>query len=56
MLIYISMVLGAVSIVCVGLTARRLAADELSLGAPALALVTAFTAVALMLTSTALGN
>lgn len=56
MLIYISMVLGTVSVVCIGVTARRLASDEVRIGAPALALVTAFTAVALMLTSTAMGN
>ena len=56
MLIYISMLLGAVSVVCIGVTARRLATDEVRLGAPALALVTAFTAVALMLTATASGQ
>ncbi|MZD05267.1 hypothetical protein GTW43_09260 [Streptomyces sp. SID5785] len=56
MLIYISMVLGTVSVLCIGLIARRLVTDDVTPGPPVVALVTAFAAVALMLTATAMGH
>ncbi|MCQ4211189.1 MULTISPECIES: hypothetical protein [Streptomyces] len=56
MLIYVAMALGGLSVVCIGVTARRMATDDVALGPPVIALVTAFVAVALMLTATAMGH
>lgn len=55
-LIYVAMALGGLSVVCIGVTARRMATDDVALGPPVIALVTAFVAVALMLTATAMGH
>ncbi|GAA2304944.1 hypothetical protein OKJ48_18965 [Streptomyces kunmingensis] len=56
MLIFVAMALGALSVVCIGVTARRCTTDDVTLGPPVLALLTAFTSVALMLTATAYGH
>ncbi|MYT68997.1 hypothetical protein ACN2WE_01925 [Streptomyces sp. cg28] len=56
MLIYVAMILGAVSVLCIGLTARRLAADRLALVPPLTALCTALLSVALMLTAAYTGQ
>ncbi|MFJ8820864.1 hypothetical protein ACIREE_03685 [Streptomyces sp. NPDC102467] len=56
MLIIVAMVLGAVSMVCIGVTARQCTTDDITIGPPIVALVTAFTSVALMLTATAYGH
>ncbi|MEU6387778.1 hypothetical protein [Streptomyces sp. NPDC046939] len=56
MLIIAAMVLGALSVLCVGVIVRQCATDDITLGPPVLALVAAFTSVALMLTATAHGH
>ncbi|MGY0021816.1 hypothetical protein [Streptomyces sp. cg35] len=56
MLIIVAMVLGGLSVVCIGITARQCATDDVALGPPVVALLTAFTSVALMLTATAYGH
>ncbi|MBO1332858.1 hypothetical protein [Streptomyces sp. VRA16 Mangrove soil] len=56
MLIYVAMFLGAVSVVCIGITARQFVADRVALGAPIAALSTGFVSAALMLAAAALGQ
>ncbi|MFD8565605.1 hypothetical protein [Streptomyces sp. NPDC057694] len=56
MLIYVAMILGAVSVVCIGVTARQLAADRVALTPPATALCTAVLSVALMLAAACTGQ
>ncbi|NEB78386.1 hypothetical protein G3I40_24640 [Streptomyces sp. SID14478] len=55
-LVIVAMVLGTISVVCIGVTARQCTTDQVALGPPVIALVTAFTAVALLLTATAYGH
>ncbi|MFJ4715921.1 hypothetical protein [Streptomyces sp. NPDC088785] len=56
MLIYVAMILGAVSVVCTGLTARRLATDRPALTPPVTALCTAVLSVGLMLAAAYTGR
>ncbi|MEV5607601.1 hypothetical protein [Streptomyces sp. NPDC052225] len=56
MLIIVAMILGAFSVACIGVTARQVAADDIAIGPPAAALLTAFASAGLMLLSTALGH
>ncbi|MFJ9038679.1 hypothetical protein ACIRF8_19055 [Streptomyces sp. NPDC102406] len=56
MLIIVAMVLAGISVLCVGITARQCATDDIAPGPPVLALLAAFASVALMLTATAYGH
>lgn len=56
MLIIVAMVLGLLSVVCIGVTARRMATDQVALGPPVVALLSAFVSVALMMVATATGH
>ncbi|MYW67041.1 hypothetical protein GTY65_23645 [Streptomyces sp. SID8379] len=56
MLIFVAMILGALSVVCIGITARQFVADSVALGPPVAALCTALISVALMVVATYSGQ
>ncbi|MET9496191.1 hypothetical protein [Streptomyces sp. NPDC006552] len=55
-LVIVAMVLGGLSVLCIGITARQCATDDVAPGPPVVALLAAFASAALLLTAMAQGH